>query len=299
MRLDAASGFAAPQASTPPGQRIALARDAAFSFIYPHMLEAWRAAGAEIHAVLAAGRRRPRRRRRRLLAAGRLSRIACGRVFRPTSDFNARLRAFAETRPVHGECGGYMVLGNGADRCRRVTRTRWRDCSDWRQALPSGACISATGLRELAAPIPGYQAGARLRGHEFHYSTIVVAARCFAGGGARCCRHHDCGDRLAARLRHRHILSPHCGGQVSGFVSFVSAGPGDPELLTLKAVSRLSTADVVLYDDLASGANPRSCPRRRQSGRGRQARGPPFDQAAACQPAADRTTPPRARASYA
>lgn len=41
---------------------------------------------------------------------------------------------------------------------------------------------------------------------------------------------------------------------MSGFVSFVSAGPGDPELLTLKAVSRLGAADVVLYDDLASGA---------------------------------------------
>jgi uroporphyrin-III C-methyltransferase len=41
---------------------------------------------------------------------------------------------------------------------------------------------------------------------------------------------------------------------VSGFVSFVSAGPGDPELLTLKAASRLGAADVVLYDDLASGA---------------------------------------------
>jgi uroporphyrin-III C-methyltransferase len=40
---------------------------------------------------------------------------------------------------------------------------------------------------------------------------------------------------------------------VRGFVSFVSAGPGDPELLTLKAVSRLRSADVVLYDDLASG----------------------------------------------
>jgi uroporphyrin-III C-methyltransferase len=39
-----------------------------------------------------------------------------------------------------------------------------------------------------------------------------------------------------------------------GFVSFVSAGPGDPELLTLKAVARLGAADVVLYDDLASGA---------------------------------------------
>jgi uroporphyrin-III C-methyltransferase len=41
---------------------------------------------------------------------------------------------------------------------------------------------------------------------------------------------------------------------MSGFVSFVSAGPGDPELLTLKAVARLSAADVVLYDDLAAGA---------------------------------------------
>lgn len=40
---------------------------------------------------------------------------------------------------------------------------------------------------------------------------------------------------------------------MSGFVSFVSAGPGDAELLTLKAVARLSGADVVLYDDLASG----------------------------------------------
>jgi uroporphyrin-III C-methyltransferase len=41
---------------------------------------------------------------------------------------------------------------------------------------------------------------------------------------------------------------------MSGFVSFVSAGPGDPELLTLKGAARLGSADVVLYDDLASGA---------------------------------------------
>ena len=41
---------------------------------------------------------------------------------------------------------------------------------------------------------------------------------------------------------------------MSGFVSFVSAGPGDPELLTLKAAARLGAADVVLYDDLAAGA---------------------------------------------
>lgn len=40
---------------------------------------------------------------------------------------------------------------------------------------------------------------------------------------------------------------------MTGFVSFVSAGPGDPELLTLKAARLLAGADVILFDDLASG----------------------------------------------
>jgi uroporphyrin-III C-methyltransferase len=40
---------------------------------------------------------------------------------------------------------------------------------------------------------------------------------------------------------------------MSGFVSFVGAGPGDPELMTLKGVDRMKRADVILFDDLSSG----------------------------------------------
>jgi len=40
---------------------------------------------------------------------------------------------------------------------------------------------------------------------------------------------------------------------VSGFVSFVGSGPGDPELLTVKAIDRMGRADAILFDDLSAG----------------------------------------------
>ena len=73
-------GFASPPrrvvALRPPGQRIALARDEAFSFVYPHLIRGWRAAGAEIAAFSPLADEPPPGRLRRLLAAGRLSRTA-------------------------------------------------------------------------------------------------------------------------------------------------------------------------------------------------------------------------------
>ncbi|MGY8668640.1 cobyrinate a,c-diamide synthase [Bradyrhizobium sp. UFLA05-109] len=157
---------------TPPGQRIALARDAAFSFVYPHMLEAWRAAGAEILPFSPLADEGPDASADVCWLPGGYPELHAGRIAANTR-FRERLRAFAETRPVHGECGGYMVMGaalTDADGARHeMLSLLGLQTSFAKRRMHLGYRLA-----ELAAPMPGHQPGARLRGHEFHYSTILA-----------------------------------------------------------------------------------------------------------------------------
>jgi len=164
------SESAAATALRPPGQYIALAQDDAFSFVYPHLLEGWRRAGAQIMPFSPLADEPPPERCDCCWLPGgypelHASALAAARRFR------AGLARFAETRRVHGECGGYMVLGQGLE-----------DGQGKHHAMAGLLGHSTSfavrklhlGYREarLLCDSPIGPAGAIVRGHEFHYATL-------------------------------------------------------------------------------------------------------------------------------
>ncbi|RAP42139.1 cobyrinic acid a,c-diamide synthase [Rhodovulum viride] len=178
VELDALRAAARPGISgttgnwpAPPAQRIALARDAAFSFAYPHLLEGWRRAGAEILPFSPLADEAPDAGADLVWLPGGYPELHAGRIA-GAARFLKGLRAHAGTRPVHGECGGYMVLGETLID---------KDGTAHAMAGLLGLVTSFESRRlhlgyrraELLAPMPGHAPGTRLRGHEFHYSTIL------------------------------------------------------------------------------------------------------------------------------
>lgn len=172
LRAAAGGGVAAaPGAPLPPsGQRIAMARDAAFSFAYPHLLDGWRRQGAEIVTFSPLADEPPPEADLCWLPGG-YPELHAGRIA-ASARFLAGLRAFAVTRPVHGECGGYMVLGEALVDASGTSH-RMAGLLGLVTSHASRRMHLGYRLAELAAPIPGHVAGTRLRGHEFHYSTIL------------------------------------------------------------------------------------------------------------------------------
>ncbi len=174
--LVAAAGVGAAPAPgrwpRPPAQRIALARDAAFSFVYPHMLEGWRRAGAELLPFSPLADEAPDPTADICWLPGGYPELHAG-VLAAAGRFWAGLRRFAQARPVHGECGGYMVLGQAlvdADGVAHPMAGLLGLVTSYEKRRLHLGYRSAT----LCAPMPGHAPGARLWGHEFHYSTILA-----------------------------------------------------------------------------------------------------------------------------
>jgi len=181
LDLEAITACAAPVTPTavsatavpPPGQRIALASDAAFTFVYSHLLTEWRKAGAEIVPFSPLSNEPPPASCDVCWLPGGYPELHAAPLA-AAENFRHGLARFAEMRPVHGECGGYMVLGEGIE-----------DADGVRHAM-TGLLGHATSFAERKLHL-GYRqarflannpigpAGTVVRGHEFHYATLLAA----------------------------------------------------------------------------------------------------------------------------
>lgn len=172
VKIAAPVGEAAPVGALRPlGQHIAIARDAAFAFVYEHLLTGWRAAGSTISFFSPLANEAPDAHADAIFLPGGYPELH-GEGLSAAERFKAALVAARDRGAlIYGECGGYMVLGEGlTDR--------------------DGKRHEMAGLLPVSSSIdrPRRQLGYRLltqedhlpwngelKGHEFHYSSATPA----------------------------------------------------------------------------------------------------------------------------
>jgi cobyrinic acid a,c-diamide synthase len=176
------SGAAAGGDPAPPlpplGQHMAVARDEAFAFAYPWLLEAWRRAGSELSFFSPLADEAPDERADAVYLPGGYPELHAGRLAANGAFLAGLMRAAGRQAVVYGECGGYMVLGQalidgeGAGHAMAGLLPHTTAFAEPRLHL---------GYRRLTLTAEGPlgAAGAGFRGHEFHYATQT------AGDGAQ------------------------------------------------------------------------------------------------------------------
>ena len=170
LGLPVAAARGAPARLTPIGQRVAVARDAAFGFAYWHMLEDWRAGGAEIVPFSPLANQPPDAAADAVFLPGGYPELHPARIAGALS-FQAGMRAAADRgATIYGECGGFMVLGDGlvdADGARHPMLGLLR--LETSVARPR----RVLGYRRFT-PLAGPWSGP-LAGHEFHTAMATRA----------------------------------------------------------------------------------------------------------------------------
>lgn len=164
MALGAPVPDAAPQPIQPPAQRIALAQDSAFAFSYPHLIDAWHRAGAGIHSFSPLNDD-PAPDADLIYLPGGYPELHAGRIAG-----NERFLRSLRNRRTYGECGGYMVLGDGlidanGDRHAMAGLVRLETSFEDRRLH-----LGYRHLTAEAGPFPGAWTG-----HEFHYASTLRA----------------------------------------------------------------------------------------------------------------------------
>ena len=156
----------------PPGQRIAIARDAAFGFAYEHMMAGWRDAGAEITAFSPLADDAPSPDADFIFLPGGYPELHLP-ALSGAGQFLGGLRAAAEHGiSIYGECGGYMVLGetitDAEGRPHKMAGLLALETSFAKRKLHLGY----RRMTPLAEVWPGPEP---VTGHEFHYTTATRA----------------------------------------------------------------------------------------------------------------------------
>jgi cobyrinic acid a,c-diamide synthase len=172
----------------PPGQRIALACDDAFAFVYPHLVALWRRAGAEIVGFSPLANEPPDGGADAIWLPGGYPELHAGRLAAADRFLGGLRAAAARGTPVHGECGGYMVLGSGI-----VDATGRRHAMAGLLSLETSFAARRLHLgyrraRLLADSSLG-RANDIVLGHEFHYASTLAnldapLLACSDGSGA-------------------------------------------------------------------------------------------------------------------
>ena len=157
----------------PPGQRIALAKDQAFSFTYPHVLKGWREAGAEIRPFSPLADEPPDATADAVWLPGGYPELHAGALSACERFRNGLKEAAARDAAIHGECGGYMALGAGledADGMRhQMAGLLGLETSFAQRKLHLGY----RQVRLVADCAIGRQQSL-IFGHEFHYASVLA-----------------------------------------------------------------------------------------------------------------------------
>lgn len=166
------SGAAEEPALPPLGQRVAVARDAAFGFSYGAVLAEWRAAGAAILPFSPLADEAPDGDADAVYLPGGYPELHAGRLAAAARFLEGLRGAARRGAALFGECGGYMALGHGltdADGRRHRMAGLLPLETDFRNRR------LALGYRyaRLLAGGPLGAAGTLYRGHEFHYCRAV------------------------------------------------------------------------------------------------------------------------------